>query len=129
MGVMGYRRGSFAVGAAIACAGAALAVTSGVRSGVVALAIGSWIIVRSILRMVRPQLRQDNGSPLRQVGLRFSALGLAAVTVAIAGFAGAVPPFEGGRRWPFAILFLPGALFAYAGGRAAYSGRKAKRPN
>jgi hypothetical protein len=51
---IGYGRTSLVVGLCIAGAGLALAVQSSVGEGVLALAIGLWIAVRSSIRLARP---------------------------------------------------------------------------
>jgi hypothetical protein len=67
---IGYGRTSLVVGLCVAGAGLALAVQSSFGEGVLALAIGLWITVRSSMRLARPSRHDkcDNAVELRSAG-------------------------------------------------------------
>jgi hypothetical protein len=123
---IGYGRTSLVVGLCIAGAGLALAVHSSSGEGVLALAIGLWITVRSSIRLARPGRDDelDYAVELRRAGVRFTVVGAVAAAAVVVGIVGAIPAFPGGHRWPFLILVFPSAVFLYGGVRAVRAARK-----
>ena len=116
----GYGRTSLVLGLCIAALGLALAVRSGFSEGVLALAMGSWITVRSVLRIARP--RGDRpmayGAALRRAGVQTTLLGVVVAAVIVLGSIGVIPAFPGRHRWPFLVLIFPAVVFLYGGIRA-----------
>jgi hypothetical protein len=127
---MRYGRGSLILGVVIFVGGIAAAVTSGIGSGLVNLALGSWVIVRSAIRLrrPRPEHKQWTDSELRRLGFRFVLLGAAMIAFACVGLARVIPPFDGGHTWPFFGLLLPGAFFCYMGVRVLRARPEPQQP-
>jgi hypothetical protein len=123
---IGYGRTSLVVGLCVAGAGLALAVRSSFGEGVLALAIGLWITVRSSMRLARPSRHDkcDNAVELRSAGVPFTVVGAVAAAAVVAGIVGAIPAFPEGHRWPFLVLVFPSAVFLYGGVRALRAARK-----
>ena len=96
-GSIGYGRTSLLVGLVIASAGLALAVQSSFGEGVLGLAGGLWITVRSSMRLARPRGESefDYAVELRRAGMRLVVVGAVVAGALVAGIMGAIPAFWG----------------------------------